>query len=267
MALKLFRRKLTAQFYPEPLNDDITLEMVLIKGGTFTMGSPDDEPERNDNEGPQHDVTLPDFFMGKYPVTQEQWQVVATYPQVNINLNPTPSNFEGINLPVEKISWDEAVEFCQRLSVKTGRAYRLPSEAQWEYACRAGTATPFAFGNTLRPDLANYDGNSSYNDGLKGIYQEKTTPVGTFPSNAFGLYDMHGNVYAWCEDHWHDNYEDAPIDGSSWIEKSSAVSLVRVVRGGGWISAPKLCRSAYRNAYGTGTRFNSFGFRVCVFGC
>jgi eukaryotic-like serine/threonine-protein kinase len=267
MPLKLLRRKLTAQFYPEPLSDDITLDMVLIKGGTFTMGSPDNEPERTEAESPQHNVTLPDFFMGKYPVTQDQWQVVTSYPQVKIDLNPTPSKFEGVNLPVEQISWDEAVEFCQRLSAKTGRAYRLPSEAQWEYACRAGTTTPFAFGNTLSPDLANYDGNYSYNDGPKGDDRETTIAVGTFPANAFGLYDMHGNVYEWCEDHWHDSYIDAPTDGSSWLEKGSTLDTARVLRGGSWVYAPRWCRSAYRLNFVAGTRSYRLGFRVCVVDC
>jgi formylglycine-generating enzyme required for sulfatase activity len=149
LELKLKTRKLTAQFYPEALTPDIHLEMVLIPGGTFTMGSPDDEPERSDAEGPQHDVTVSDFFMGKYQVTQEQWRIVADYPKVNIELDRDPSNFKGNRLPVEQVSWDEAIEFCDRLTVKTGRSYQLPSESQWEYACRAGTQAPFAFGKTL----------------------------------------------------------------------------------------------------------------------
>jgi formylglycine-generating enzyme required for sulfatase activity len=267
MPLNLLRRKLTAQFYPEPLSDDITLDMVLIKGGTFTMGSPDNEPERNQAEGPQHDVTLPNFFMGKYPVTQEQWQVVAGYPQANIELNPTPSKFKGVNLPVEQISWHEAVEFCQRLSAKIGRTYRLPSEAQWEYACRARTTTPFAFGNTLSPDLANYNGNYSYNNGPKGDYRETTTAVGTFPANAFGLYDMHGNVYEWCEDHWRGSYIDAPTDGNSWLEKGLTLDTTRVLRGGSWIFNPWWCRSACRDHAVAGARRNLIGFRVCIVDC
>jgi formylglycine-generating enzyme required for sulfatase activity len=264
MPLKLLRRKLTAQFYPEPLSDDTTLDMVLIKGGTFTMGSPDNEPERIPAEGPQHDVTLPDFFMGKYPVTQEQWRVVAGYPQANIKLNPTPSDFKGVNLPVERISWHEATEFCQRLSAKTGRAYYLPSEAQWEYACRAGTSSLFAFGNTLSPDLANYDGNYSYNNGPKGDYREKTTPVGTFSANAFGLYDMHGNVFEWCEDPWHDSYIDAPTDGSSWLEKGTHPDALRILRGGSWFGNPGWCRSAFRFTLNAEIRDLFIGFRVCV---
>jgi formylglycine-generating enzyme required for sulfatase activity len=263
MPLKLLRRKLTAQFYPESLSDDIILDMVLIKGGTFLMGSPDNEPERTEAESPQHDVTLPDFFMGKYPVTQAQWRVVASYPRVKIDLNPTPSKFEGVNLPVEQISWDEAVEFCQRLSAKTGRAYRLPSEAQWEYACRAGTTTPFVFGNTLNPDLANY----AYNNEPKGIYRETTTPVGTFPANIVGLYDMHGNVWEWCEDYWHSDYKSAPTDGSSWLEKGPKSSATRVLRGGSWLFDPGWCRSAFRHNDAVGQRFDYIGFRVCIAGC
>jgi formylglycine-generating enzyme required for sulfatase activity len=264
MALKLLHRTLKGQFYPEALSDNITLDMVFIKGGKFTMGSPEDEPERADDEGPQHDVTVPDFFMGKYQVTQAQWQVVSTYPQVNVEMKPSPSNFKGKNLPVEQVSWDEAVEFCDRLSNHSGRSYSLPSEAQWEYACRGGTTTPFAFGHTLSTDLANYDGNYTYADGPKGEYREKTIAVGSFPANAFGLYDMHGNVYEWCLDHWHSNYEGAPIDGSAWIENGSNTDAARVRRGGSWISNPRWCRSASRYGIAAGTRGNDLGFRVVV---
>jgi formylglycine-generating enzyme required for sulfatase activity len=264
MALKLLHRTLKAKFYPEVLSNDVNLDMVFIKGGKFTMGSPDDEAERRDSEGPQHDVTVPDFFMGKYQVTQEQWQVVSAYPQVNVEMTSNPSSFGGENLPVEQVSWDEAVEFCDRLSNHSGRSYSLPSEAQWEYACRGGTTTPFAFGHTLGTDLANYDGNYAYADGPKGEYRETTIAVGSFPANAFGLYDMHGNVYEWCLDHWHDNYEGAPIDGSAWIENGSDADAVRVVRGGSWISTPRRCRSAFRSYYAAGTRGSALGFRVVV---
>lgn len=270
MTLKLKKRKLTAQFYPEALSPEIDLKMVLISGGTFTMGSPDDEPERSDDEGPQHEVTIPDFFIGKYQVTQEQWRIVAGYPKVTIELNPNPSNFTGDNLPVEQVSWDEAVEFCDRLKVKTGRSYQLPSEAQWEYACRAGTKTAFAFGKTISTDLANYDGNQTYNNGPKGEDRNQTIAVGIFPPNAFGLYDMHGNVYEWCADVWHENYEGAPTtDGSVWdVSNGSGLDpssdLGKVLRGGSWVSLPKRCRSACRFYDATGSRYSSNGFRVVV---
>ncbi len=266
MPLTIHRRKLTAQFYPEDLGKGINLDMVLIPSGRFEMGSPEDEPERGDSEGPQHLVTVPDFFMGKYQVTQAQWRIVADYPTVNIKLKEDPSNFKGNHLPVEQISWDEAVEFCDRLTAKTGRSYRLPSEAEWEYACRGGTKTPFAFGKTLTTELANYDGNYTYADGSEGQYLEKTTPVGTFPANTFGLYDMHGNVYEWCEDHWHRNYDEAPDDGSAWLENSSKPGAERVLRGGSWFGDPWWCRSASRHDLAAGTRNDSIGFRVvsCV---
>ncbi len=264
MALKLLHRTLKAQFYPEALSDDVNLDMVFIKGGKFTMGSPEDEAERFDSEGPQHDVTLPDFFMGKYQVTQEQWQVVAGYPQVNVEMKPNPSNFEGENLPVERVSWDECVEFCDRLSNHSGRTYSLPSEAQWEYACRGGTTTPFAFGHTLSTDLANYNGEYTYADGPKGGNRGETIAVGSFPANAFGLYDMHGNVYEWCLDHWHDNYEGAPIDGSAWIKNDLNAYTARVARGGSWIYNPRWCRSAFRLDTAAGTRNGDLGFRVVV---
>ncbi len=265
MTLNLKKRKLTAQFYPEALSPDINLEMVLIPGGTFTMGSPDDEPERSGSEGPQHEVTVSDFFMGKYQVTQEQWRIVADYPQVNIELKSDPSEFNGDRLPVEQVSWNEAVEFCDRLTAKTGRSYQLPSEAQWEYACRAGTNTPFAFGKTLSTDLANYDGNYTYNDGPKGDDRNQTTAVGTFYPNAFGLYDMHGNVWEWCADDWHSNYEGAPTDGSVWNASNDSGSDPRkVLRGGSWIDNPGGCRSVCRYVNASGTRNNDFGFRVVV---
>ena len=144
------------------------------------MGSPENEPERQEREGPQHEVTVPSFFLGRYPVTQSQWRAVAAMPQVKRELNPEPSNFKGDNLPVERVSWYESVEFCDRLSTKTGRPYRLPSEAEWEYACRAGTTTPFHFGRTLTTEVANYNGNYTYADGPKGEYRKTTTPVDQF---------------------------------------------------------------------------------------
>ncbi|MCY7408529.1 MAG: formylglycine-generating enzyme family protein, partial [Alkalinema sp. CAN_BIN05] len=266
MPLTITRRKLTAQFYPEDLGNSISLDVVSILGGSFQMGSPEDEPERNNNEGPQHLVRVPDFFMGKYQVTQAQWRSVSNYPQENIKLNSNPSNFKGDDLPVEQVSWDECVEFCMRLSTRTGRHYRLPSESEWEYACRGGTETPFAFGKTLTTELANYDGNYSYANGPKGEYLNKTTSVGQFVANTFGLYDMHGNIYEWCEDHWHRNYEKAPDDGSAWLKNTSKRDSARVLRGGSWIFVPGRCRSAFRNFNVAGTRNDFIGFRVvsCV---
>jgi formylglycine-generating enzyme required for sulfatase activity len=255
----------TAQYYIEDLGNEIGLEMVLIPGGDFLMGSPEDELERSDSESPQHLVNIKPFCMGKYPVTQEQWQALASLPQVNRELDPDPSNFKGKNLPVEQVSWYDTVEFCDRLSCQTGKPYRSPSEAEWEYACRAGTTTPFHFGETITSQLANYNGEATYGVGTKGTYREKTTEIGSFGvANAFGLYDMHGNVWEWCADHWHDNYEDAPTDGSASI--GSRDNRPRLLRGGSWGSDPVLCRSASRYINNLPVnRFNDIGFRVvCV---
>jgi formylglycine-generating enzyme required for sulfatase activity len=179
--------------------------MVQIPAGSFEMGSLDTESEHYDAVGPQHRVELQSFFLGKTPVTQAQWQEVASWPQVDLKLNPDLADFKGANRPVEQVSWEEAMEFCRRLSQRTMLFYTLPSEAQWEYACRAGTATPFAFGDTLTPDLANYDhlynGKFIFRSGPKGQYRQKTVEVGSFPANAWGLQDMHGNVWEWCLDH------------------------------------------------------------------
>jgi formylglycine-generating enzyme required for sulfatase activity len=226
------------------------------------MGSPKEEENSMDSERPQHEVTIEPFFMGKYQVTQEQWRFVAQLPQVNRDLEQDPSRFKGDNRPVEQVSWEDAVEFCDRLSQYTGRTYRLPSEAEWEYACRAGTTTPFHFGETITTDLANYDGNSTYGDGVKGVDRGETTAVGSFGvANNFGLYDMHGNVYEWCQDHWHNNYEGAPTDGSAWLSNKKD-SNRRLLRGGSWYYHPDYCRSAYRNAFNLDYYYLNIGFRV-----
>jgi formylglycine-generating enzyme required for sulfatase activity len=191
--------------FTEQLGNGVELEMVKIPAGQFWMGSPDNEAERLDSEGPQHLVTVPEFWMGKYPVTQKQWQKVAALPKVKRDLKPFPSRFKGDQLPVEQVSWYDAEEFCQRLSQKTGRTYRLPSEAEWEYACRAGTTTRYYFGDSITGEQVNCDSRKTVvvNEGIlgigrkeekRGIYREKTTDVGSFPPNKFGLYDMHGNV-------------------------------------------------------------------------
>ncbi|MEA5603193.1 formylglycine-generating enzyme family protein [Nostoc sp. UHCC 0252] len=263
----------TAQYYVEDLGNGITLDMVLIPGGSFLMGSPDDELEHRDSESPQHLVNIQQFCMGKYPVTQAQWKAVAALPQVNKELKADPSQFKGTNRPVEQVSWYDAVEFCDRLVAHTNRKYRLPSEAEWEYACRAGTTTPFHFGETITSELANYDATRTYGAGVKGTYREETTEVGSFGvANAFGLYDMHGNVYEWCLDDWHSNYVGAPTDGSAWFDSKndnpSQKQVRAVLRGGSWDYNPEDCRSAYR--YFNDNRDNddySIGFRVvCAVG-
>ncbi|MFM6251102.1 MAG: formylglycine-generating enzyme family protein [Dolichospermum sp.] len=235
------------------------IEMVLIPEGIFMMGSPENEEGSINSERPQHEVTIKSFLMGKYPVTQEQWRTVAALEKVNIDLASYPSYFEGDNRPVEQVSWHDAIEFCARLSNYTKKLYRLPTEAQWEYACRAGTTTPFHFGDRITTDLANYDGNYTYGDGLKGVDRQQTTGVGSFPSNPFGLYDMHGNVWEWCQDDWHDNYIDAPIDGTAWADLSDNR---KVLRGGSWYLHPVSCRSASRNWNNAVVDYNNFGFRV-----
>ncbi len=223
-----------AKFFKEDLGNGITLEMVEILAGSFKMGSPPDENGRSKNEEPQHSVNVPAFFMGKFEVTQEQYEKI---------MGSNPSNFNGLKRPVEKVSWNNAIDFCKKLSQKTRRKYRLPSEAEWEYACRAGTTTPFHFGETITTELANYDGNYTYASEPQGKCCQQTTEVGSFPPNAFGLYDMHGNVFEWCQDTWHDSYEGAPSDGSAWIDNDNQS---RILRGGSWIDNPRYCRSAFR---------------------
>ncbi|MDV3351416.1 SUMF1/EgtB/PvdO family nonheme iron enzyme [Leptothoe sp. LEGE 181152] len=247
-----------AEFRTEELDGGITLDLMMIPGGTFQMGSPDGQGEAD--ERPQHEVTVTSFLMGKFPVTQAQWKAIAALPKIDRDLATDPASFNGENRPVESVTWDDAVEFCKRLSQKTGRDYRLPSEAEWEYACLADTTTPFHCGETITPDLANYNGEYTYGSGPKGEYRHRTTDVGSFPANAFGLYDMHGNVWEWCLDHWHDNYEGAPTDGSAWLSNDDSAS--RLLRGGSCFNNPVNCRSANRNWFARGSRVNYVGFRV-----
>ena len=246
------KRNHSANYFVEDLGNGVKLEMVEIPAGTFYMGSPENEAGRNDSESPQHQVNVPSFFIGKYPLTQAQYQAI---------MGNNPAHFKGNNRPVECVSWNNAVNFCRKLNQKTGKNYKLPSEAQWEYACRAGTTTPFYFGESITPDLVNCDGNHPYADAPKGKYRKQTTDVGSFPPNAFGLYDMHGNVWEWCEDDWQENYINASTDGSALINPSR----IKLLRGGSWNSDPGYCRSACRSYYNLDDNGN-IGFRVVCSG-
>ncbi len=249
-----------ARYFAEELGKGIEIEMVYILGGTFMMGSPKEEKDSYDDEKPQHQVTVEEFYLGKYQVTQAQWKAVVNLPKIERDLKPDPSDFKGENRPVEQVSWEDAVEFCARLSKVTGKEYRLPSEAEWEYACRAGTSTPFHYGETITSELANYYGNTIYAEEPAGEYRRETTPVGSFPPNGFGLYDMHGNVCEWCADLWHSSYEGAPNDGRVWVNENDNDS--HSLRGGSWFNNSWYCRSAYRNNYDARYDVN-VGFRVC----
>ncbi len=223
----------------EYLNGNVKLEMVNLPGGTFTMGSNDGYYK---DETPPHRVTVGAFAIGKYEVTQAQWQAV---------MGNNPSGFKGDNLPVENVSWEDAQAFCRKL----GNGYRLPTEAEWEYAARAGSTTKWSFGNDENRlgEYAWFSGNSG----------SQTHPVGQKKANGFGLFDMHGNVWEWCEDDWHDNYNGAPTDGRAWKPADiSARGSYRVLRGGGWNTSAVDCRSAVRGRYSPGLRIGNLGFRL-----
>ena len=245
----------------------IKLEMLPIPAGEFMMGSLRSEAERSEAEGPHHLVKVSAFYMGRFPISQAQWAVIAETTKIDRNLKADPSNFKGADLPVEQVSWNDAIEFCKRLSRETGKHYSLPSEAQWEYACRAGTTTPFYFGKTIDVSIANYRERDWASDGITdseklGEFQEKTTPVGHFKTseNQFGLYDMHGNVWEWCADSWHENYNNSPIDDSIWNPSDDSDS--KVLRGGSWNDVLGSCRSAYRVCGNSALAYKSIGFRV-----
>jgi formylglycine-generating enzyme required for sulfatase activity len=240
------------QILTETLSDNIKLEMVKIPAGSFLMGTEEGEVIRLckeyetdwfKREMPQHLVNLQEFYLGKYPITQEQYQAI---------MGKNPSNFKNNpKNPVEQVSWNDAQEFCQKLSDKTKKNYRLPSEAEWEYACRAGTQTRYYFGDDEKL-LWEY---AWYNENSGG----KTHPVGQKKPNNWGLFDMHGNVWEWCEDGWHDNYKNSPKNGTAWNDNHSQTKA-RVTRGGSWFYDPRDCRSAYRGHFDN--RYFNLGFRV-----
>lgn len=253
--VKIVKQSKQGEYISEDLGNGVKLEMVSIPAGSFLMGSP--VGEGNENEKPQHLVNVPTFYMGKYPITQSQYLAI---------MGENPSHFQGGDLPVENVSWLNAQEFCEKLSKKSGKKYRLPSEAEWEYACRAGTTTPFHFGETITTDVANFNGDDTYGNAPKGKYLQKTTLVGNYKvANNFGLYDLHGNVCEWCLDEYEDNYQDAPTDGSARENIfSKDKNKKRLLRGGSWKYNPRNCRSAYRNRRSADTRHNYIGFRLVL---
>lgn len=267
------QKKGAARAFTETPGD---IEMVAVPGGKFAMGTNGTAAEKlyyelsNDSaeeeeaseqdiptyEMPQHDVLVQEFFMSRYEVTQAQW--VAVMGQ----LPPIPANLLGPNMPVVNVSWEDAQAFCQRLSLKTSRNYRLPSEAEWEYACRAGTQTYFAFGNALSSNLANYNSLVPFGRAPRKSPLQMATAVGqSLVANGFGLYDMHGNVWEWCADYWHDSYNGAPNDGKAWVGQSDDENL-RVLRGGSWLSPALNVRSASRRKMPTFLKGADVGFRI-----
>ena len=209
------------------------------------MGSLDSDEMADSDEKPQHRVNVKTFYMGQYPITQAQYEAV---------MGENPSKFKDKpSHPVECVSWHDAQKFCQKLREKTGKKYRLPSEAEWEYACRAGTTTQYYFGDNAAKleDYAWFDSNSNY----------QTQPVGKKKSNPWGLYDVHGNVWEWCEDKWHDNYQGAPKDESPWVQDGGSKN---VLRGGSCYYYPRFCRAAIRNGYAPDIRNGNIGLRVVV---
>jgi len=234
-------------------------EMVALPGGEFWMGSPEGEAERSKQDGPRHRVTLKPFAIGKYEVTFAQYDAFA---QATGRQKPSDEGWGRDQHPVINVSWGDAVAYAVWLSTETGEKYRLPSEAEWEYAARAGTASPFWTGLCIHTDQANYYGNSDDYNGCgarTGVYRQKTVPVGSLPANLWGLHEVHGNVWEWVKDSWHDTYADAPADGSTWEESGSSA---RVLRGGAWKYKPRILRAANRNKAEPGYRSNFVGFRL-----
>jgi formylglycine-generating enzyme required for sulfatase activity len=251
-ALRL-KDKISA-YYAPTLTNSLKMLLVRIEPGEFMMGSASTETGHAIDET-QHRVKITRAYMlGAYPVTQSQWSALMA---VN------PSKFKGDDLPVESVSWDDAVQFCEKLSTKEQKHYRLPTEAQWEYACRAGTTTPFYSGPTISGDLANYDAKTAYGNGVKGTSRMKTTPVGTFKPNAWGLFDMCGNVNEWCSD-WYSPYPAGDAVDPTGPETPSAPTSWRVLRGGSWGSTPTQCRSGARYKSAPDNHFDFYGFRVAL---
>jgi formylglycine-generating enzyme required for sulfatase activity len=255
------------------------LPLVAITGGQFLFGLEEEDPNLqamlpSTGQNTPTIARVDSFWMGTYPITQRQWRTVAHLPQVDRQLNPDPAYFRGDDHPVEQVSWPEAVEFCRRLSRYTGQRFRLPTEPEWEFACRAKTTTPFHFGQTLTPDLANYNGTQSFRSEGQGIFRGQTTPVGALQkANDFGLYDMHGNVWEWCADRGmtlpnaEQESSDPPLVRFVDTEEEGTIPILpspsaRILRGGSWKSKPHHCQSAYRYQLDGDTHSNTIGFRV-----
>jgi formylglycine-generating enzyme required for sulfatase activity len=252
-----------AEALPRRVSNSIRMTLTLVPSGTFRMGSPSSEADRGDDEGPQHEVTITrPCYMGIYPVTQRHFDLVMDH-------NPSylsSSKGGGPDFPVENISWDDAVEFCRKLSElpaekRAGRTYRLPTEAEWEYACRAGMNMPFSSGLTLSSREANFNGKYPYGLVSRGSYLERTTKVGSYPPNPFGLFDMHGNVWEWCSDYYDAGYyRNSP----RYDPPGPATGTLRVVRGGSCYNIGRFCRSAYRFGILPGNRDIDVGMRVVM---
>jgi formylglycine-generating enzyme required for sulfatase activity len=246
--------------FVEKLGEGSELVMLLIPEGEFQMGS-----ERYRWERPVHAVKVKSFCLGQSPVSQAQWRAVSRLPKVTIELDEHCSAFKGDNLPVDSVSWPEAAEFCARLEKQTGKPYRLPSEAEWEFACRSGSREEFSFGPNVTAVIVNYDGTHPFGNAAAGIFRQGTVPIGSLgAANDFGLYDMHGNVCEWCADEWHQSYEGAPLNGSAWSSGNNAAA--RVVRGGSWTHNAEICRSSERSRESADlhTKLHYLGFRVAM---
>jgi formylglycine-generating enzyme required for sulfatase activity len=248
------------------ITNSIGMELVLIPAGTFMMGSPSDEKERSEHEGPRHEVRISrPFYLGKYPVTQAEYQkVMGTNPSWFSPGGPYKDKVAGLDtsrFPVGSVTWEDAQEFCRKLSARDGRKYRLPTEAEWEYACRAGTTTPFHFGTALNGDQANCNGNFPYGTATKGPYLDRTCRVGSYRPNAFGLYDVHGNVWQWCQDWYGKEYYNESTDVDP---QGPSAGGARVLRGGAWLFGAGYCRAAYRDWHVPSDRREHCGFRVAL---
>lgn len=243
------------QVFQEDLGNGVFLSMVKIPAGKFMMGSPANEEGHQRHEQPQHSVDIPEFYLGQTLVTQDQWAAMYRDKSLGFGRNG--------RLPAHSMNWLEAIDFCDRLSAKTGHKYRLPSESEWEYACRARATAPFTYGDSISTNVVNHNGEFPYAQAPKGIFRQKATPVAMFAPNAFGLYDMHGNLWEWCLDEWFDSYQGAPTDGSPRgnITARDGQQL-RVVRGGSWFSYARICRAASRAGLFAMFRHDFYGMRV-----
>ncbi|MBE9101432.1 SUMF1/EgtB/PvdO family nonheme iron enzyme [Vacuolonema iberomarrocanum] len=256
---KIIQSKKKSKEFIEECGDQ-KFEMVIVPGGSFLMGAAEKNAPKS--ELPLHTATVDPFLISKYPITKAQWKAVAQLPQIERKLLKSPSRFGSAAHPVVQISWDDAIEFCKRLSEYLKAEYRLPTEAEWEYACRGYSLTPFHFGESITLDLANYDGTHSSQAEVEVIVRGRPTSVKIFPfANNFGLYDLHGNVWEWCMDHWHENYNEAPNNGSAWIDNDSR-NTDRVIRGGSWQNTLAFCRSTSRLADTEDNKSDNIGFRI-----